>query len=117
MRKFTCKLCTIELMVEEQSVTPFHVEHSVCEICMGDIYTFLQSSHLLRNEELNLKLNLRKLRHSLQRLSCQREVDQTLERVRTEVCTIERQLEDSIQDYPSVSEVLSEYHSLIRLYH
>lgn len=116
MRKYTCKLCTVESMFDEQIVIPFHVEHGVCEMCMGDIYVFLQSSHLLKNEEFRLKVNLRKMRNILQRVDSQKDIDQALERVRKEVYGIEKQLEDSIQDYPSVSEVLSEYHSLIRVY-
>ncbi|NAW90988.1 MULTISPECIES: hypothetical protein [unclassified Vibrio] len=116
LQKYTCKLCTVEVSFEERNVTPFHVEHGVCEMCMGDIYVFLQSSHLLRNEELSLKVNLRKMRNILQRVDSPKYIDQTLERVRTEVFAIERQLEGFIQDYPSVSEALSEYHSLIRVY-
>lgn len=83
---------------------------------MGDIYVYLQSSHQLRNEELSLKVNLRKMRNILQRVDCPQNIDQVLERVRKEVYAIEKQLKDSVQDYPSVSEALSEYHSLIRVY-
>ncbi|PNH89739.1 hypothetical protein C1M59_17380 [Vibrio diazotrophicus] len=83
---------------------------------MGDIYTFLQSSHLFRNDELKLKVNLRKMRNILQHVNNQKEIYLALELVRKEVCAIERQLEDSNQDYPSLSKALSEYHSLIRVY-
>lgn len=116
LQSYSCKLCMAEVSFEDQEVTPFYVEHGVCEMCMEDIYVFLLSSHLLRNEELNLKVNLRKMRHVLQRVDSQKEIDQALERVREEVCAIERQLETSTLEYPSLSEALSQYHSLIRVY-
>lgn len=116
LQKYSCKLCTTEVSFEEQNVTPFYVEHGVCEMCMEDIYAFLQSSDILRNEEMNLKVNLRKMRNTLQRVDSPKEINQALERVREEVCAIERQLETSTLEYPSVSEALSEYHSFIRVY-
>lgn len=116
LQSYSCKLCVADVSFEDQEVTPFYVEHGVCEMCMEDIYVFLQSSHLLRNEELGLKVNLRKMRHVLRRVDSQKEIDQALERVREEVCAIERQLEASALECPSLSKALAEYHSLIRVY-
>lgn len=116
MQKYTCRLCMVESTLEDQSIVPFYAEQGICAMCMGDIYTFLNSSDTLKNDELCLKLNLRKLRRSLQLIECQSEIDQILVRIRDHVYNIERELKHSVQASPSISNTLQEYHSLIRVY-
>jgi transcription initiation factor IIE alpha subunit len=116
MQKYICKLCTVESSFDEQTVTPFHIEHGVCEMCMNDIYTSLQSSHLLKNEELSLKINLRKLRNSLSKINSQWDIVNTIERLDENINEIEWRLKKLDGNYPSVVETISEYHSLVRVY-
>ncbi|MEZ8545951.1 hypothetical protein AB6D12_00505 [Vibrio cyclitrophicus] len=117
MLKYACKLCAFESKIAVQEVTPFQVEHRMCDLCMDDAYTTLKASHQFNKVELQLRINLRKLRNNLQQVTrFDEKVSSTLDNVQSEVNSIERELGDLIYDYPSVAEVLSEYRSLLSVY-
>ncbi|QFT35242.1 MULTISPECIES: hypothetical protein [unclassified Vibrio] len=117
MLNHTCKLCTFESKVDVQETVPFQIEHGVCEFCMDDIHHALKSRHQFNMIELHLRINLRKLRYNLQRITRYgRDVSSELEFVESEVSVIERELGELMSDYPSIAEVLSEYRSLLCVY-
>lgn len=117
MLNYTCKLCTFESTVDVQETVPFHIEHGVCEFCMDDIHHTLKASHQFNKVELHLRINLRKLRYNLQRVTRHdKEVSSVLDVVQSEVSAIERELGELMSDYPSIAEVLSEYRSLLCVY-
>lgn len=116
MLKYACKLCACESKIAVQEITPFQVEHHMCDLCIDDAYTALKASHQFNNIELHLRINLRKLRNNLQRVTHFDEVSSVIDVVQSEVSAIEHELGDLIYDYPSVAEVLSEYRSLLSVY-
>jgi hypothetical protein len=117
MLNYTCKLCTNESTIDIKEAVPFQIEHGVCEFCMDDIRVSLKSRHQFNKVELHLRINLRKLRYNLQRITRYgRDVSSELEFVESEVSAIERELGELMSDYPSIADVLSEYRSLLCVY-
>lgn len=117
MLNYTCKLCTFDSKVDVKEAAPFQVEHEICECCMDDVYHTLKASHQFNKVELHLRINLRKLRYNLQRVTrYDKEVSSVLDIVQSEVSAIEHELGELISDYPSIAEVLSEYRSLLCVY-
>jgi len=117
MLNYTCKLCTFESTVDAQETVLFQIMHGVCEFCMDDIHHTLKANHQLNEVELHLRINLRKLRYNLQRVTRHdKEVSSMLDVVQSEVSAIEHELGELMSDYPSIAEVLSEYRSLLCVY-
>lgn len=117
MSKYICKLCNFESSSDAQDDKTIFENYGVCYFCVDDIYSRLKAPHHFGETELQLRINLRKLRHNLQKVTClDKNVNSVLDSVQVEVNAIERQLGSLDSDYPSLSEVLSEYRSLLRVY-
>lgn len=117
MLKYTCKLCTFRSSISFQDATPFQAEYGLCDLCMDDVHAMLKVPHQFNRVEFHLRINLRKLRESLSRVSrFEKEVSSILNIVQSEVSAIENELGELISDYPSIAEILSEYRSLLLVY-
>ncbi|MBG0757499.1 hypothetical protein [Vibrio cidicii] len=117
MLEQTCKLCTFESTIEIQKTIPLQLKHGICDLCMEDVYTTLKLSHQFKQIELQLRINLRKLRNNLQCVTgFVKEVNSVLEIIETEINAIENELVELRFNHPSILEVLSEYRSLLNVY-
>lgn len=84
---------------------------------MDDVDLSLKANYQFSKVELHLRINLRKLRCNLQRVTCyDKDVSSVLDVVHSEVSAIEHELVELMSDYPSIAEVLSEYRSLLCVY-
>jgi len=115
--KYTCKLCSFESRVDVEAPQTVEAKLSICGVCLDDIHNALKNGHLFSQVELHLKVQLRRLRHNLQRVTnIDGVVESVLNTVESEISAIEDELGEFISDYPSIAETLSEYRSLLHVY-
>jgi len=115
--KYNCKLCNSESTVKSQGSSSWHKQYDVCELCISDIFDWLNTHHHFNDTELHLKINLRRLRSNLQKISnIDNTVSSVLNSVQVEIDKIEKELGGLASEYPNISKVISEYRSLLRVY-
>ena len=109
-----CKLCSSNL---NYSAGNTREKIDVCELCIEDINDSLNRPHVFSDAEIKLRINLRNLRNNLLRIEhFDNDVHAVLESVQIEINTIERELGKLIPDYPSISDLISEYRTLLKMY-